>query len=155
VVWESITLVSNLNMVVIPIHEFLNELIKKPFTHSPSTMKPWPLQFVPEYTCTIRTLCRTYDVILINPRTGLWEHTDTHTVINISIKVISLGCNTLITPNNSTKKVITGFLKNCISFSSYIDLDVPFFFTFLKIFLHADQCNYIWFVLYIDLFCNQ
>jgi len=49
-------------MVVISIHEFLSELVEKPFTHSPSTMKPWPLQFVPEYTCTSRTLCRMYDV---------------------------------------------------------------------------------------------
>lgn len=58
---KNITLVSDLNMIVIPIHEFLSELIKKKtFTHSSSTMKPWPLQFVPEYTCTSRTLCRMY-----------------------------------------------------------------------------------------------
>ena len=59
---KNITLVSDLHMVVIPIHEFLSELDEKPFTHSPSTMKPWPLQFVPEYTCTSRTLCRMCDV---------------------------------------------------------------------------------------------
>jgi len=57
---KNITLVSDLNMVVIPIDE-LSELIEKPFTHSPSTMKPWPLEFVPEYACTSRILCRMYD----------------------------------------------------------------------------------------------
>jgi hypothetical protein len=31
---KNISLVSDLNMVVISVHEFLNELIEKPFTHS-------------------------------------------------------------------------------------------------------------------------
>ena len=57
---KNITLVSDLNIVVIPIDEFLSELVEKTFTHSPSTKKPWPLEFVPEYTCTSRTLCRMY-----------------------------------------------------------------------------------------------
>jgi hypothetical protein len=99
---KNITLITDLNMVVIPIHEFLSELIEKPFTHSPRTMKPWPLQFAPSILAQAEPFV---GCMMSNDKSWDWSpRTHRHREINISFKVISLECKTFITPKKKKKK---------------------------------------------------